>query len=143
MPPLHLAAQSGSTSSVSLLLRAGAEVNACVANRATSELGKLISKTTALDLAMQGRHSAVVRLLEQAGGTQGSLLPDSVLEEGRKSSGRLVYAQPAGSSSGGGGILPHTPAPVLAAVSTVLAVAALSTVLRSSASDGSSQDTSG
>ena len=53
--------------SVSLLLRAGADVNACVANQAKSEMGKLISKTTALDLAMQARHSAVVRTLEQVG----------------------------------------------------------------------------
>ena len=125
VPPLHLAAQSGSVASVSLLLRAGAKVNACVANRAQSELGKLISKTTALDLAIQGRHSAVVQMLERAGGVQGSLLPDSALEDDAMPPARRVYAKPA--TRTGDGKLTRAPASAIAAAS-VVAAATLATL---------------
>ena len=69
------------------------------------------------------------RILEQAGGTQGALLPDSALEDGKPQE-RRVYAKPVGARAAMWCPIEHR---YLLFYSTVLSVAALSVVLRSSA----------
>lgn len=74
---LHLAAQQGYDECVSLLINAGAPVNAAVGNKATE---RMVDVTTPLDLATQTKARGVMTLLKQAGGLTGAELSAGQLQ---------------------------------------------------------------